>query len=134
MARSLSRALVLVVEDHADSRASYSMALRAAGFEVAVAEDGAEGIDLLARLQAEDRTPSVILLDLLMPRMDGFEFRARQLGTATLAMIPTVVVSGCILPAQDVMRLRPALVLLKPVALDVLIRRVLELTPTPSGA
>jgi DNA-binding NarL/FixJ family response regulator len=59
---------VLIVDDHADFRASARAVLQADGFDVvAEAEDGEEGLRL-----AEDLRPSIVLLDIALPGIDGF--------------------------------------------------------------
>ena len=58
---------ILVVDDDPDIREALTMILEAQGYQVATAKDGAEG---LASLKAQK--PDLMILDLLMPRMDGF--------------------------------------------------------------
>ncbi len=60
--------LILVVDDNPDVRLALSTPLEDEGYEVAEASDGDLGLDA-----ARERTPDLILLDLMMPRMDGFE-------------------------------------------------------------
>lgn len=62
-------ARVLVVEDDPFIRGVYDKALNKAGFEVEIAENGQDGLD-----KAKADEPDVILLDMLMPEMDGLEF------------------------------------------------------------
>ncbi|HZR82654.1 MAG TPA: response regulator [Candidatus Binatia bacterium] len=81
---------VLVVEDSADIRDAISFVLESEGYKVRTAVDG---LDAVAQLQAGLR-PSLIMLDLAMPRMDGFEFRTWQSGDDRFAGIPVVVYSG----------------------------------------
>jgi DNA-binding response OmpR family regulator len=64
----LGRPVVLIVDDTPDNLAMLSSALVAAGYAVLVALDGASALERIARL-----TPDVILLDAIMPGMDGFE-------------------------------------------------------------
>ncbi len=84
----MSRASVLVVEDDPDLLALVEIILSDAGYAVAVASDGAQALSLV-----KERMPSVILLDMRMPVMNGWEFareyRARH-GRAT----PIVVVTA----------------------------------------
>jgi CheY-like chemotaxis protein len=54
--------------------------------------EAANGSDALARVAEE--TPGIILLDLMMPVMDGWEFRRRQMQDASLAAVPVVVLSA----------------------------------------
>jgi CheY-like chemotaxis protein len=82
---------VLLVEDDADVRETITMLLEAEGFSVAAVVDGAAA---LARLRAPGEKPCVILLDLMMPRMNGWEFRAAQAADPALAAIPVVLLSA----------------------------------------
>lgn len=62
-------ALILIVEDYPSLQKIYSMALQEAGHQSMLAKDGAEALE-----QATKRTPDLILLDLLMPEVNGVEF------------------------------------------------------------
>src|SRR6185295_9210900 len=86
----MHRHRVLVVEDDPDAREPVAAVLAEEGFDIAVATDGAEA---LAALGSGPR-PCVVLLDLRMPGMDGFEFRAEQMRDPALAKLPVVVLSG----------------------------------------
>jgi CheY-like chemotaxis protein len=88
---SRPRGLVLVVEDEADLRALIVGLLEGDGYAAIGASNGEEALQLL-REGAEP--PSLILLDLMMPRMDGWAFRAAQRADPALASIPVVVVTG----------------------------------------
>jgi CheY-like chemotaxis protein len=81
---------VLVVDDDADVRATLADALGAQGYAVDLATDGA---DALARLAAGP-SPDAIVLDLGMPRMNGWQFRDLQKRVPALAAIPIVVLTG----------------------------------------
>jgi CheY-like chemotaxis protein len=81
---------IAIVEDDGDIRESLAEILLEAGYEVIAAANGKEA---LARL-AEGPRPDAILLDLMMPVMDGLEFRAAQRVATGLADIPIVVVSA----------------------------------------
>jgi two-component system chemotaxis response regulator CheY len=81
---------LLLVEDDALTRAAFADVLERAGYSVETAGDGLAALDRLRR----GALPSCILLDLCMPRMDGRQFRARQLQDPALAHIPVLVVSG----------------------------------------
>jgi CheY-like chemotaxis protein len=87
----MSRPLtVLVVDDDADICDTLQLTLELNGLRVITACDGAKA---LALLRAGER-PDVIILDLMMPVMTGFEFRAEQLRDPALARIPVVVLTG----------------------------------------
>jgi two-component system, chemotaxis family, chemotaxis protein CheY len=81
---------VLVVEDDPDQRDAIVLALENAGYTVLGAGDGGEALELL---QAGTR-PCVILLDLMLPDVDGVQFRKEQLASPTFADVPVVVVSA----------------------------------------
>jgi CheY-like chemotaxis protein len=81
---------ILLVEDHADLREAMTGLLEAYGYEVVTAVDGSEALDRLRRGIA----PSLIVLDLEMPRTDGWEFRSAQTRDPKLATIPTIVSSA----------------------------------------
>jgi CheY-like chemotaxis protein len=90
-ARTAARASrVLVVDDDASIRECLALALEIEGHAVAQAEDG---LDALLALRCGPR-PDVIVLDLEMPVMTGWEFREAQLRDPELAAIPVVVVSS----------------------------------------
>jgi two-component system cell cycle sensor histidine kinase/response regulator CckA len=81
---------VLVVEDDADLRDLLSDLLRTDGFHVAVASDGSEGL----RSLRQGPPPDLILLDLIMPVKDGWEFRIEQKLDPAIAMIPVMAMSA----------------------------------------
>jgi len=84
--------MVLVVDDDASIRESLAELLGDEGYRVQTATNGAEALSLLrppARLR-----PCVILLDLMMPVMNGQEFYAEQQRDPALATIPIVVISA----------------------------------------
>jgi DNA-binding response OmpR family regulator len=82
---------VLVVEDDRDIRESVVEVLQDAGYTVSAAADGRQALDLLA---AASPRPDLILLDLMMPVMNGFQFRQEQLKCEELAAIPVLVVTA----------------------------------------
>jgi CheY-like chemotaxis protein len=115
---------ILLIEDDPGLRSALSEALEESGYEVACAGDGREA---LAQLEASP-APSVILLDLVMPVMDGWSFRAAQRRDPRLAAIPTIVLSASI--AADACALdglEPAAALSKPFDLERLIATVQRL-------
>ncbi len=81
---------VLVVEDDFDLRDALVPILEYEGHRVVSAASGKEALEQLQTMP----TPSVILLDLMMPGMSGEEFRAEQLRNPALASIPVVVLSA----------------------------------------
>ena len=84
------RGSVLVVEDDPELLHSLSEVLQSEGYGVARAR---HGLEALGRLRGGSR-PSVILLDLMMPIMNGWQFRYEQRQDSDLSKIPVVVVSA----------------------------------------
>ncbi len=85
-----AKTTILVVEDDADALAALGDLLESHGYAVASACNGAEALEVLGR----SPLPNLIVLDLLMPTMDGWEFRRRQKKDPRIAHIPVVVVSA----------------------------------------
>jgi CheY-like chemotaxis protein len=78
-------ARILVVEDHADSREATSLCLQRAGFEVDTATNGREALALVI-----DKTPDLVLLDLMIPEMDGVKLLQAIRSYYRLAGIPVI--------------------------------------------
>ena len=100
---------VLVVEDDADLREMMAQLLVLEGFEADMAGDGAEALD---KLRGTSAHPDVILLDMMMPRMDGWSFCREQAREPALAAIPVVVVTAA--PREQVSSVAAAAVVSKP--------------------
>jgi signal transduction histidine kinase len=81
--------LILVVEDDADLRVILAETLATAGYHVATAVDGEDG---LRRMRAQH--PDAVVLDLMMPRMDGWQFRLEQKRDAALRGTPVIAMSA----------------------------------------
>ncbi len=111
---------VLIVDDHADLRETLAEILEEEGYTTAQAANGQEAFDYL---QANP-LPSLILLDLMMPIMDGWEFRKHQCREPALAEIPVVVVSGADEQEQRAGFREAVAYLTKPVDLSALIDTV----------
>jgi len=82
--------VVLIVEDDDGAREALSDCLEMEGFSVASARNGREALEYLRSAPR----PKIILLDLYMPVMTGWEFRAAQKKDAAIADIPVVVVTA----------------------------------------
>lgn len=110
---------VLVVDDDPDIRAMLELALQDEGVEVRAASNGQEALEILQTWHAD-----VILLDLMMPVMDGWTFRERQLADPSLKKIHVILMSAnrC-LPAAEAV-LIPCAMLQKPFDLNVLLPRI----------
>lgn len=116
---SLPKAHVLLVEDDEDTREVLRMIMESDGIEVAVARDGLDALTRIEQLRLQDpRAPSVIVLDYMMPRCSGPQFRQRQLADPQIADVPVILVSAISdLPSRAAL-LRPFAVLQKPVDPD----------------
>ncbi|HXG58404.1 MAG TPA: response regulator [Thermoanaerobaculia bacterium] len=112
------RARVLIVEDDPDVRRLYAIGLNQRGYEVRLAANGAEAVERIA-----EQRPDVVLLDWLMPLMDGGEVLDRLAGGREDTPTPVIVISGQPPPfgATDP---RIEAWLTKPVALDELVEQI----------
>jgi CheY-like chemotaxis protein len=86
-----SRHVVLVVDDDPDAREAITAILEDAGYEAIQAANGSEA---LRQLGANPGRCDLILLDLMMPVMNGWDFRRRQRATPALAEIPVLLMSA----------------------------------------
>jgi CheY-like chemotaxis protein len=115
-----TRGEVLVVEDDLAIRETLRELLEHQGFKVSAAANGREALaDLAGRA-----SPQLILLDLMMPVMDGVEFRTEQRRDPRLAQIPVVVISAEHRPEEKVSGMAVDGFLAKPFALDALLATV----------
>jgi CheY-like chemotaxis protein len=90
MTRPAAHCPVLIVEDDADLREMMAQLLTLEGYETATVANGREALEYLHNAVA----PNVILLDLMMPVMDGWAFRRAQRTDPNIATIPVVVLSA----------------------------------------
>lgn len=111
---------VLVIEDDQDTREMLGRFLELEGFNV---ETAANGRQALERLGSGVRA-SVIVLDLMMPVMDGWQFRLEQIRDASLSHIPVIVVSAAGRDRID--KIKAEAYLSKPVDLDELLERITQ--------
>ena len=107
---------ILIVEDDADLRRMFRMALIVAGFDVEEAGDGVEALRLV-----ENRTPDLVVLDLVLRALDGLSVQQELAARAVTRHIPVVIVTGSTLEAGG---LNVARVLRKPVMPDELVQTV----------
>lgn len=105
---------ILITDDDPDILEVLSMVFEGTGCAVLVARNGQEA---LAQLRQGVR-PSLILLDLMMPVMNGWEFRAEQLRDPALATIPVVVMTGFSKTIDRARRVEADVCLQKPIDLD----------------
>ena len=108
------RCSVLVIDDHPEVRDLLRVALEAEGFSVSAVGDGR---DALNHLRSHADT-CIILLDLMLPVMDGTDFRAAQLRDRSLAWIPVVLMSGAPDTVRRARELGARQLLKKPLDLD----------------
>lgn len=121
---------VLVVEDDSTIRGRITQTLRTNGYETIEAEDGLTALRTLG-----SHVPVAgIVLDLILPRMDGWAFRHRQLESARLSRIPTIIIAPRPLRHQDRDVLRPADVLEIPVSDERLLTAVARACPPVNAA
>lgn len=102
---------ILLVEDDEDFRLGLAEFLREQGYFVATA---ANGLEALRYLREAPSPPSVVLLDLKMPVMSGWDFRAKMLEDSALASIPVIVLTGAV-SSEDLQTLHASARLNKPV-------------------
>jgi len=88
---------ILVIEDQEDNRRILRYLLRSAQYEVIEAVTGEEGVDL-----AERERPDLILMDIQLPGLDGYEATRRIKGNTALRHIPIIVVTSYALSGDDV--------------------------------
>jgi DNA-binding response OmpR family regulator len=118
------RDLILLVEDDFVLRSSLSELLSAEGFRVDCCADGREAF---RRLHNPPK-PNLILLDLMLPHLDGFELRALQKKTPLIATIPVIAISAHDLDQQSVNELGLHPTFRKPLDIDRLLTRIRDLT------
>jgi CheY-like chemotaxis protein len=112
LAWSQHAARILVVDDDDEARDSLVLLLRCEGYEAIAAENGREALAALRECGGEF---SLILLDLMMPVMNGFEFRSAQRRDPRMASIPVVVLSATVDPAEEIQQLGAVAAFRKPV-------------------
>ena len=110
----IKRSTVLIVDDSEDIRFIYAVAINKLGFIAASAVNGQEALDLLRK----GLRPDLIILDLMMPVLDGWQTDAVLSEDAELSKIPTVVLSAFSERASELTRKLE--VIRKPLSLDLL--------------
>ena len=105
----LARESVLVVDDDADIRSLLTAVLEEAGYEVRAAADGAEALEVLATWR-----PGAVLLDLWMPRLDGWAFCERLAARPDLEDVAVVAMSAAANLRRPCRGVRPGATLEKP--------------------
>jgi DNA-binding response OmpR family regulator len=116
---------ILIIDDDQDICDTVQIVLELRGYRVTTASNGEEGL----RLLRNGERPGLILLDLMMPGMNGTQFREEQLRDSTLASIPVLVLSGDGRVAEKAAPLK-AEGLVKPLHLETLLEKIRGLCPS----
>jgi CheY-like chemotaxis protein len=111
---------ILVVEDDNSIRELLVELLQSEGYEVASAVNGLEGLKYLQT----QKNPDLILIDLMMPVMDGYAFRTEQMKNAQWSKIPVVVMSAEANAKEKMKSFGITAFLAKPVELDTILKTV----------
>lgn len=121
----VDRKRVLVVDDDLPLRGMLSAALRQHGFQVYIAGDGGEAQRVLAL-----NHPDIILLDLMMPDINGWDFLQRLKETGHIGKVPIIVISAHLrVDPQAVLQMGVSAMLPKPFNLDDLFTLIEHLSP-----
>lgn len=129
MTKIRTQPLVLVVEDYPDAREMYVAYLQFSGYDVAEATNGVEAIEM-----AETLMPDIILMDLALPRMDGWEATRRLKGSDRTRHIPIVALTGHALAghAEGARQAGCDAFVTKPCLPDALVAEIRRLLEAPS--
>jgi CheY-like chemotaxis protein len=112
--------IILVVDDDSAIRETMAEILEAEGYKVACATNGAEALAYLQR----EALPCLVLLDLMMPVMSGWQFRRAQHDDERFSAVPVLILSADEGGPSNVRDLPPSDYLRKPVDLEVLLARI----------
>ncbi len=115
---------ILLVEDDINVRSMLGFVLLREGWSVATAANGTDAI-----AQLEQSLPDIILLDMAMPGLDGWDVLARRAAEPTWRQVPVIVMSADHLHANAVLDLGATLFLPKPFTIDQLRQALLEGLP-----
>lgn len=124
------QAHILVVEDDRDIRDSVVEILEDEGYAVSDASGGHEALERLANGPAK---PDLILLDLMMPGMNGYQFRAEQLKSDEYARIPVVVITADATAQERAAPLQAAAFLRKPIKIQPLLNTIKQALERTEG-
>lgn len=111
----MSGKTILVIEDDKAISADLELLLSSEGYRVTCA---ANGKDALAALRASAELPSLLLLDIMMPVMDGWQFRSEQSADPKLSSIPVVVMTADGQAAQKAAKMNAQGFVQKPFDID----------------
>jgi CheY-like chemotaxis protein len=115
-------ASILIIDDDEDMRVSLAEILQDEGYQVAGVANGREALERLREMEP----PCLILLDLMMPVMSGWEFREQQRRDPQLAQIPVVILTGVRNTLDQVSAMEPVGYFQKPVDLPALLATVAQ--------
>jgi CheY-like chemotaxis protein len=121
--------IILVVEDDRDLARLVAEVLEAAGYRTAIAGNGREALD---HLRANNH-PDLILLDMMMPVMDGWKFREEQQKLPALASIPVVTVTADGDARGKAASIQAAGYVAKPISIDTLLDEVQRICGLPDA-
>jgi CheY-like chemotaxis protein len=113
---------ILVVEDDDAQRRMFEQALTFDGFKVLSAAHGAEALRIMNGV-----TPALVVLDLVLPWVNGLEVLATMRGTPRLRAVPVLVVTGTPMTDRDLADSGPLRILRKPVNVDALAPTIQEI-------
>src|SRR3984893_2598033 len=117
MTNGRNKGSILVVDDDRGAMEALSDILEYEGYRVQRAQNGLQALEYLQKMRPG---PNLIILDLLMPVMDGWEFRMRQKDDPELAKVPVLVVTAI----AAIAGIDAVAVLHKPIDVDALLRTV----------
>ncbi len=93
---SIAASTIMVVEDNPDLREVLGLILKHHGFDVVLASDGVEAVE-----RASQHRPDVVLMDLMMPRMNGYEARA-ALNDNGSPPIPVIAITASLVSREEI--------------------------------
>jgi len=124
---------ILIIEDDAPYRKIYKRKFEVAGYQVEVAEDGEQGLQIMRTFQ-----PDLVCVDLMMPKMDGFQVLDHAKADPALQHIPMMVLTNLSTPddAQKVIQKGAAAIIVKSdTEPNAIVEKAAEiLRSTPTGA
>lgn len=91
MMKNKSMKKILIIEDDQNIRSSLEHILKSAHYDVLTADNGLSALEML---ELKSRLPDLIILDLMMPIMNGFEFRAAQQKDPRFSKIPVILLTA----------------------------------------
>jgi len=113
--------LIVIVEDDSDVREALEEVLNEEGYQTRGFADGEEALAVMAAMAVP---PQLILLDLMMPKMNGWQFRQAQQRVPEVQFIPTVILSADANVSENLQALGAAGYLRKPIHIQTLLELV----------